>query len=54
VMYVCGGGIVAHKDGIAAGVRSVIQGWEAALQGKSLEDYARTHPELRQALEQYG
>jgi ribulose-bisphosphate carboxylase large chain len=54
VMYVCGGGIVAHKGGVAAGVRSVIQGWEAALQGKSLEEYAQTHEELKQALEQYG
>ncbi len=54
VMYVCGGGIVAHQGGVAAGVRSVIQGWEAALQGQSLEAYAQTHPELKQALEQYG
>ncbi|CAN5887068.1 ribulose-bisphosphate carboxylase large subunit family protein [soil metagenome] len=54
VMYVCGGGIVAHQGGVAAGVRSVIQGWDAALQGQSLEAYAQTHPELKQALEQYG
>jgi ribulose-bisphosphate carboxylase large chain len=54
VMYLCGGGIVAHPAGIAAGVRSVMQGWEAAMQGKSLEEYAQTHPELQQALEHYG
>ncbi|MBN2088339.1 ribulose-bisphosphate carboxylase large subunit family protein [candidate division KSB1 bacterium] len=51
VMYVCGGGIVAHPAGIAAGVKSVQQGWEAAIQGIDLSTYAQTHPELLQALE---
>lgn len=54
VMYVCGGGIVAHPDGIAAGVRSVRQGWEAALAGKSLAEYAQDHSELRRAMEKFG
>jgi ribulose-bisphosphate carboxylase large chain len=54
VMYVCGGGIVAHPDGISAGVQSVIQSWEAAIQGRSLVDYAESHPELKRALEYYG
>jgi ribulose-bisphosphate carboxylase large chain len=54
VMYVCGGGIVAHPAGIAAGVASVRQGWEAALQGKTLEEYAQDHVELRQAMEKFG
>ncbi|GAB2775230.1 ribulose-bisphosphate carboxylase large subunit family protein [Rhabdobacter roseus] len=53
VMYVCGGGIVAHPDGIAAGVRSVRQAWEAAIQGISLTDYGKTHAELQKALEYY-
>ncbi len=54
VMYVCGGGIVAHPAGIAAGVASVRQGWEAALAGKTLEEFATDHVELRQALEKFG
>jgi ribulose-bisphosphate carboxylase large chain len=54
LMYVCGGGIVAHPAGIAAGVRSVQQGWAAAMTGKTLEDYARNHVELRQAIEKFG
>jgi ribulose-bisphosphate carboxylase large chain len=54
LMYVCGGGIVAHPAGIAAGVRSVQQGWEAALAGKTLAEYARDHYELRQAIEKFG
>ncbi len=54
VMYVCGGGIVAHPAGIAAGVASVRQGWEAALAGKTIEEYAASHVELRQAIEKFG
>jgi ribulose-bisphosphate carboxylase large chain len=54
LMYVCGGGIVAHPDGIAAGVLSVRQAWEAALQGIALEEYAIKHDELRRALEKFG
>jgi ribulose-bisphosphate carboxylase large chain len=54
VMYVCGGGIVAHPNGIAAGVASIRQGWEAALAGKTLEEYAQDHIELRQAMEKFG
>jgi ribulose-bisphosphate carboxylase large chain len=54
LLYVCGGGIVAHPDGIAAGVLSVRQAWEAAMQGVALEAYAATHPELRRAMEKFG
>ncbi len=51
LMYVCGGGIVAHPGGIAAGVESIIQAWDAAMNGRSLEEHAREHSELKQALE---
>ena len=54
VMYVCGGGIFAHPGGPSAGVVSVQQGWESAMAGISLQDYAKTHVELRQALELYA
>lgn len=54
VMYVCGGGIFAHPGGPSAGVVSVQQGWESAMKGIALEDYAQTHVELRQALELYA
>jgi ribulose-bisphosphate carboxylase large chain len=54
LMYVCGGGIVAHPAGIAAGVISIQQAWEAAMQGVSLSDYATQHDELRQALDFFG
>lgn len=54
LLYLCGGGILAHPSGPAAGVASVRQGWDAALAGESLERAARAHPELRQAMETYS
>lgn len=54
LMYLCGGGIMAHPGGVAAGVASVRQGWEAAMAGVPLETYAQSHVELRQAIELYG
>jgi len=54
LMYLCGGGIVAHPGGIEAGVKSIQQAWDAAMNGKSLNEYADRHPELKQALEFYG
>jgi ribulose 1,5-bisphosphate carboxylase large subunit-like protein len=41
---------MAHPGGIAAGVRSIQQAWEAAVAGISLERFASGHEELRQAL----
>lgn len=54
MLYLCGGGIVAHPDGIAAGVQSVRQAWEAAMQGIPPATQAAKHPELRRAFEKYG
>jgi ribulose-bisphosphate carboxylase large chain len=45
---------MAHPEGIAAGVASIRQAWEAALKGIPLDEYARDHVELRQALERFG
>ncbi len=54
VMYLCGGGIVGHPGGVEAGVKSVLQAWEAALAGRSLEEMAANHSELKTALKFYG
>lgn len=54
LMYLCGGGIIAHPGGPAAGAASIHQAWEAALAGRSLEAAAAEHVELRQALEAYA
>jgi len=53
LLYTCGGGIVGHPEGIGGGVHSIKQAWEAALQGVPLSEYARDHPALRRALEQF-
>ncbi len=50
LIFACGGGLMAHPGGVAAGVRSLQQAWEAAVAGISLERFAGEHEELRQAL----
>lgn len=54
LIYVAGGGIMAHPGGPAAGLRGIQQAWEAAAAGTSLEEYAKEHVELRQTLEKFG
>ena len=50
LLYLAGGGIMAHPGGPAAGVTSLRQAWEAATRGVPLETYAQNHSELEQAL----
>jgi ribulose-bisphosphate carboxylase large chain len=50
LIMTAGGGIVAHPDGPAAGVRSMREAWEAAVAGVPLDEHARRHPELARAL----
>lgn len=54
LMYLAGGGIMAHPGGPAAGCKSLQQAWEAAVAGIPLETYAATRVELRQSLEKFG
>jgi ribulose-bisphosphate carboxylase large chain len=54
LIFACGGGILAHPGGVGAGVRSLQQAWEAALEGVSLAEYARTRAELRLALDKFA
>jgi len=54
LMYLCGGGIMGHPDGPAAGVEHLKQGWDAAIRGIPLETYAEDHEELRRAIEHFG
>jgi ribulose-bisphosphate carboxylase large chain len=54
LIYACGGGILGHPMGVAAGVRSLQQAWEAAVQNIPLATYANTNPELKSALECFG
>jgi ribulose-bisphosphate carboxylase large chain len=54
LMYLAGGGILAHPSGSAAGVTAIRQAWEAAALDIDLQVYAREHRELRESLEFYG
>jgi ribulose-bisphosphate carboxylase large chain len=54
IMYLAGGGILAHPGGAAAGVLAIRQAWDAAAAGVGLEEYARRHIELRQAIDFFG
>ncbi|WP_028548346.1 ribulose-bisphosphate carboxylase large subunit family protein [Paenibacillus sp. UNC451MF] len=54
LINIAGGGIHGHPGGFGAGFRSFVQGWEATLAGIPLEEYGRTHSELKQALDTLG
>ena len=54
LLFMSGGGIMAHPGGPAAGVASIREAWEATMRGEALEDAARGRPALRQALEAFG
>ncbi|WP_245441893.1 3-oxo-isoapionate-4-phosphate decarboxylase OiaX [Rhizobium phaseoli] len=54
LLYLCGGGIVSHPGGPAAGVRAVQQAWQAAVAGIPLEVYAKDHPELAASIAKFS
>ncbi|HYP84368.1 ribulose-bisphosphate carboxylase large subunit family protein [Variovorax sp.] len=54
LLFMAGGGILAHPGGPAAGVASLRQAWSAVSAGQSLADAARQAPELAQALQFFG
>ena len=54
LMHLAGGGIMAHPGGPGAGVASMRQAWDAAIQGIPLDTYARDHIELREAIAKFG
>jgi len=54
LMHLAGGGIIGHPDGIAAGMASMREGWEAAVAGVDLDSYAESHPALKRALAQFS
>jgi ribulose-bisphosphate carboxylase large chain len=54
LMYVAGGGLMAHPDGPEAGVASLREAWDAAMAGTPLDRYAASHPALARALKAYA
>jgi len=54
LLYMAGGGILAHPAGPAAGVRSLQKWWEAAVAGLTLEAAVAKFPELKISVEKFG
>lgn len=54
LMFLSGGGIMAHPGGPAAGLRSLRQAHDAVVAGVSLADHARGHPDLAGAIATFG
>jgi len=52
-LVTAGGGVVAHPEGVAAGVAALRQAYDAALSGIDVLDYAKDHPALAAALKAY-
>jgi ribulose-bisphosphate carboxylase large chain len=53
-MFMCGGGILAHPDGPAAGISSLREAYEAVAAGEALEQAAATRPALAAAMRFFG
>jgi ribulose-bisphosphate carboxylase large chain len=53
VVIQAGGGIHGHPNGTIAGAKAMRQAVDAALAGKTLDEYAKNHKELALALEQW-
>lgn len=54
LLYLAGGGILAHPDGPAAGVRSLQRWWQAAVEGLTMGQAAAKYSELKKSLETFG
>ena len=53
-MFMCGGGILAHPNGPAAGIASLHEAYEALMAGQNIADGAKTRPELAAAINFFG
>ena len=54
LLYMAGGGIMAHPMGAAAGVIALQQAWKAAVDGLSLEEAAKKHTEFGKSVEKFA
>jgi ribulose-bisphosphate carboxylase large chain len=52
-VFQCGGGVHGHPGGTRKGAMALVQSLEAAKKGISLKQYAKSHPELAQALKKW-
>lgn len=53
LLYMAGGGIMAHPLGAAAGVTALQQAWKAAVDGLSLDDAAKQYKEFGRSVEKF-
>lgn len=54
LLYMAGGGIMAHPMGAASGVVALQQAWKAAVEGLTLEDATKQYKEFAAAVEKFG
>lgn len=54
LLYMAGGGIMAHPDGPAGGVNALQQAWEAAVDGLSVEEAAAKYPQFGRSVTVFG
>lgn len=54
LLYMAGGGIMAHPGGPANGVRALQQAWEGAVNGLTMEEAAQQYPQFAQSVEKFG
>ena len=54
LLYMAGGGIMAHPLGATAGVKALQQAWDGAVKGASLEETAITHPGFAASVKKFG
>jgi ribulose-bisphosphate carboxylase large chain len=54
LLYMAGGGIMAHPMGAAAGVVALQQAWKAAVDGLSVEQAASQYKEFAESVKQFG
>jgi ribulose-bisphosphate carboxylase large chain len=54
LLYMAGGGIMAHPGGPAAGVTALQQAWQSAVNGLTLQEAARHYQEFGRSVEKFG
>ena len=54
IVVQAGGGVHGHPGGTRTGATAMRQAVDARMKGKTLREYAKTHPELEAVVKQWG
>ncbi len=54
LLYMAGGGILAHPDGPTGGVIALQQAWEGAVKGLNIAEMAQIYPEFGKSVEKFA